>query len=70
MMTISVSGSAMEQASLTEMINIYIFVVFYFVRYCSLKPSSTEPSSLTSSEVSMFPIPPMRYSPDEVAQDT
>ena len=42
----------------------------YLVLYLSGKPSFTEPSSFTSSDVFLLYSPPMRYSPDAVAQDT
>ena len=44
--------------------------VTYTVSYFRLKPSSTEPSNLTFSDVLLLYKPPMRYTPEAVAQDT
>ena len=44
-------------------------VLYHLVSYFRPKPSSTERSSFTFSDVLLW-IPPMRYTPEEVAQDT
>ena len=46
-----------------------ICMLGYCVSYLMANPSSTEPSSFNSSDV-WSKMPPMRYTPDAVAQDT
>ena len=72
MMTSSLSGSGMEHAFLlwiNWLIN-GMQCVTYQVSYFRLKPSSTEPSNFTFSVVFREYQPPMRYTPESVAQDT
>ena len=74
MISSSLSGSGMAQARLSEItwlkeITQVYFIFIYRVSYLRAKPSTTEPSSLTSSDV--FPLyhPPMRNTPCAVDQD-
>jgi len=56
MTSVSLSGLGMAQA--------------YCVLYARAKPSTTEPSSFNSSDVVGDAVPPMRYTPEGVFQDT
>ena len=73
MTSASLSGLGMAQAYLTHELNkisTFVIKVIYSVLYARAKPSTTEPSSFNSSDVVGDTVPPMRYTPEGVFQDT